>query len=70
MTNHQNPPPAQNLETASALRLVVAYDDLLRSHEGLSDTLFAGDVAEIDAAYDEMVAAVRAALASSEAPHV
>jgi len=49
-----------------ALRLVVGYDDLLRSHEGPSDTLFAGDVAEIDITYDQMVVACRAALASSE----
>lgn len=52
----------EELCAADALRLVVAYDDLLRSHEGPSDTLFAGDFAEIDAAYDKMVAAVRFAL--------
>ncbi len=45
----------------AVLRLVVAYDDLLRGYTGPSDTLFAGDVAEIDAAYDEMVAAARKA---------
>lgn len=46
-----------------ALRLVVAYDDLLRTFEGpATDTLFAGDVPVIDAAYDEMVASARACL--------
>ncbi|KQV43256.1 MULTISPECIES: hypothetical protein [unclassified Rhizobium] len=60
-------PPVDHVAMADALRLVVAYDDLLRTHEGPSDTLFAGDVAEIDAAYDEMVAAARAALAAKEA---
>ena len=45
-----------------ALRLVAEYDDLLRKHEGPSDTLFAGDVVEIDEAYDRMVDACRAAL--------
>ena len=56
---------SQDVATTNALRLVVAYDDLLRRYEGPS-TLFAGDVAEIDAAYDEMVAAVRAAMESLE----
>lgn len=57
---------APKMAVNEALRLVIAYDDLLRTHEGPSDTLFAGDVAEIDAAYDEMVAAVRTALEASE----
>lgn len=49
-----------------ALRLVVAYDDLLRRYEGPSTNLFAGDVAAIDEAYDKMVAACRAALTTPE----
>lgn len=49
--------------TSDALKLVVAYDDLLRRYEGLQ-TLFAGDVMEIDRSYDKMVAACRAALAT------
>lgn len=46
---------------SAALRLVIEYDDLLRKFEGPKEFLFAGDVAEIDDAYDRMVAACREA---------
>lgn len=50
-----------------AMTKVVSYDDLLRRFEGpAQDTLFAGDVPVIDAAYDEMVVAAREALGACQ----
>ena len=43
--------------------LVVAYDDLLRAYAGPLSMLCAGDSRAIDAAYDELIAAARAATA-------
>lgn len=46
----------------SALRLVVAYDDLMRRYTGPVSDLTGADNAAIDEAYDQMVAAARITL--------
>jgi hypothetical protein len=53
----------KNLNLATcALRLVVAYDDLMRRYTGPVSDLTEADNAEIDEAYDQMVAAARITL--------
>jgi len=52
-----------------ALKLVVDYDDLLRKFTGPVEFITAGDNAAIDAAYDKMVAAARAALSDTTPQH-
>lgn len=53
----------KNLNLAnSALRLVVAYDDLMRRYTGPVSDLTKADNAAIDEAYDQMVAAARITL--------
>lgn len=46
-----------------ALKLGIAYDNLLRKYEGPQEILFDGDVVAIDDAYDAWVVAVRSASA-------
>lgn len=53
---------AQDRPSSDALKLVIEYDSLLRHWEGEHQVLLEGDVAEIDAAYDKMIAAVKLAL--------
>jgi len=50
-----------------AAKLAVAYDDLLLKHQGPVTTLLAGDVEEIDSAYDAWAAAMRSALSKATA---
>lgn len=45
-----------------AIRLVIEYDDLLRTFTGPIEDITASENAAIDAAYDKMVAAARASI--------
>lgn len=51
-----------NIEIRNALSMVVEYDNLLRRFTGPIEDITASQNAAIDAAYDEMVFAARAAL--------
>lgn len=50
------------------LRLVVQYDDFLRTFTGPIESITATQKAEIDAAYDQMVEAARSALDNPSEP--
>lgn len=66
--DNSTPSPVPHVVGGQALRLVIEYDDLLRKYTGPIAGMTDSDNAAIDAAYDKMVAAARAAVEAQPAP--